>query len=259
MFGNHFIADQIARKFVDIDENLRQRFIRRNNLNNENHYTQLFAEHINLAFSSILPIFTTSSVLRPSDERKFGCDCIIIFQFGKEVKIGLFEAKWPFRQGWDYPQNGHPSHFTNQLERQCAFKDVFAIWETFYDSSPLHNSIIPNNRGSMCSWHQETHDYQASSVIGRKWNLRDVSSLIGINGHTIYQIIYSILICNKGNLLDTKEGKAISIKMANNYSEQIPLPLDYESGIEGNQEILSFMKKNGIGLYSAFDLTEITI
>jgi len=259
MFGDHFTADRIARTFYRIDQNLRNRFIRRLNLNNENHYTQLYAEYINMAFAGVLPHFVYSSVLLPGHERKFGCDAIIIFQFGTEVKIGLFEAKWPFRNGWDYPQNPNPSHFTNQLERQSKFDSEFAIWETFYDSRKLPNSFILNNTGSMCAWHKETLNFQKASVISRIWTTIDVASLMGQNGLNIYQIIYSILMCKKGKKHNTLGLNSVVVELKDQYSEEIPIPSIYDSDIKENQKILSFVEESGLGLYLAIDLTKFTV
>ena len=256
MFGDHFIADRIARQFYSIDQNLRIRFINGSNLFTENHYTTLFAEYLNISFAGILPNVVYSSVLKRPDETKFGCDGIIIFQFGTEVKVGLFEAKWPFRKGWDYRQGSSASHFTNQIIRQSKYKGEFAIWETFYDSRTLHNAFIPNNFGSTCSWHKETHDFQVASIINRVWTTIDVATLLGIHGHNFYQIIYSILMCSKGKKIDTSKTQSIVIEMADRYSETIPIPINFDSNLDGNQKIETFMKKAGLSLYVAINLTD---
>lgn len=257
MFGNHFIADRIAKSFYHVDQDLRQRVIRRRMPFDEDQYTTLFTEHINAHFVGVLPIFTSTCVLRRPHEQRFGCDGIIIFHHGQTVKICLFEAKWPIRVNWDYPQDPHPSHFTYQIERQRKYNDVFAIWEMFYDSRPLENSFIPGNNGSACSWHDETYNFQIDSVINRTWKIRDVKALTGIHGQTIYQIIYSIIMSKKGVKHNTDGTNEVVLEMKDQYFETIPLPFNYDADIEKNEDILSFMQESGLGQYIAINFPDL--
>lgn len=253
MFGNHIIADSIARKFYDVDLKLRQRFIRNNRgIYKEDTYTVLFTEYLNQELMGVAPISVYAEQMDRTRENKYGCDGIIIFQSNNEAKVGMFEAKWPMRVNWDYQQGQHPSHFTDQLNRQCQFKDDFAIWEMFYSSKNHTQSWTTSNQGSTCTWHDETHDFQRGNINNRNWTRTDLAKMIGVHGKDIYQIIYSIIICAKGRRHKV-DSNAVKIEIDNS-SHEIPL-INNEIEEEQNEEIIrTFLRKNNLGFYSHLQL-----
>ena len=76
---------------------------------------------------------------------RFGCDVAIIFKSGNEVKIGMFEAKFPrlnkSRDDWDNKNTHKISRFTSQLERQNRWENDVVIWEMFFNDKKVGNTF----------------------------------------------------------------------------------------------------------------------
>lgn len=179
-------------------------------ISDENDYTSTFLAtfRANLRAKNIPNLSARIQKLPQSSERKLGSDACIVFKYNSNIKIGVFEAKWP-RLGiknypWDMIQGSFGySHFYSQLLRQSKISAKIAIWEMFYlESSFQQKYIVPHiPYGSSCVWHKDAYSYsQHRKSHGAVWVNNDLFEIFR-TAKGIRKIIYDICICNEGDLL----------------------------------------------------------
>ena len=96
-------AISVANLFYKIDCSVRNDLYNYQ-VSSEPDYVSRMCTHFNYPFGILnllqlgtLKFETTwqAKVHDKSHEQKFGCDSMIVFQFENQIKVGMFEAKWP--------------------------------------------------------------------------------------------------------------------------------------------------------------------
>lgn len=145
----------------------------------------------------------TSHVLKPSYERKTGCDACIIIGNKKQFKVCLFEAKWPRlnaqnNYSWDYLSKGE-SHFSGQIERQSYLPKNFIVWEMFYCECPIgHQPIWMPKETSACVLHQHAYADVKNRNNSTKWTNQELENLLTGRVMQIDQIVKAACLCQEG-------------------------------------------------------------
>lgn len=207
------------------------------------------------------------------NERKFGCDSMIVFKIGDKLKVGLFEAKWPRvildpKYQWDYTQKStKTSHFTDQINRQSKWTSDAAIWEMFFYEQKVGLFDIPfDKKASSCVRHQS-----AINLINTKpglntiWNNLDLKMLIkseqtkafnGTNETNIKKIIYDILTCNFGSIINLVPTDNSFLLTSTDKSEKVKCPiLSMTENNEDNQNIENFMNEYGLSFFQQLNIS----
>lgn len=186
-------------------------------LTGERDYVSRLMTHITYPYGPWFPKFAfwvmRDSKTLPGDlERKFGTDAIIVFQSGGEVKVGMFEAKWPrviiSTKPWDSRYFGKVySRFSKQIRKQRNWTNQVAIWEMFfYENINGKSTSFFNPFGSTCVWHDDVYTYFLANrhLFKRNiWNNNDLTRIFSKGGKrkkgkNFRSIIYQILTCKKG-------------------------------------------------------------
>ncbi len=202
----------------------------------ENDYTSNFTAALRREVNArAIPGLTAQSfVLKSAQERRYGTDACIVIANGSEHKVCLFEAKWPrlsTRQDcWDYLQSSSGnSHFHDQLKRQAAFADRYAIWEMFYCEYELQKQpVFFPNFGSACVWHK-----YASAVDGRRpdkklaWTDIELQAMLTTHTVDIKKIIASVCECKEGTPI---KGTDFNRSLGDYPSIQSGLLINYSGG-----------------------------
>ncbi|SEP05629.1 hypothetical protein [Flavobacterium sp. fv08] len=260
MFGDFVTADLVAIEFMRIDVKCRKE-LQAGRIISERDYVTAFGTRIR---DRDFPAFECfSQTLRSADEQKNGADGIMVFKYGSQIKIGIFEAKRPQlihpNYRWDELSSRAVSHFTEQIENQHKWKDIFAVWEMFLNDTPDCTLSPPfEPYGSTCVWHKDAYRFAgANGLYINPWKTSDLKLLVKKAGVSIYSVVYDILCCKKGRPLSVNPSDS-SVTVINpgdnGITMEIPLPL--EIGSDYDQRIASFMEKNGFELYTYFDLPE---
>jgi hypothetical protein len=211
------------------------------------------------------------------DERLFGCDSMIVFKVDNNIKVGLFEGKWPRiiiepNYPWDYPQKKtKQSHFTSQIERQANWTNQAAIWEMFCYEDAVGNFNSPFDRkASTCIKHQF-----AKSLINKTpslqvmWNNEDLITLIqsaqspkfdGENETNLRTIVFDILTCNFGTAKSIEPNEPTFTLVSNKEDISIDCPIlilapensDLQKSNE--QKVEGFMQKTGLSFFQQLDI-----
>ncbi|MEX2410896.1 MAG: hypothetical protein WD607_05890 [Candidatus Paceibacterota bacterium] len=179
-------------------------------IKDENDYTSNFtgAFRRNINSYSKTGLNATSFMLPNQGEQETGCDATIIISNSIEAKIILFEAKWPrlskSNSRWDYKQTASGlSHFSDQLDRQKNFNNLFAIFEIIYCEYPFFsepNYMQPH--GSSCIWHENALDFKNKRKTPNAiWNKNDMINLLKTGNNPIYEIMKDICECKYGDLI----------------------------------------------------------
>lgn len=193
-----------------------------------------------------------SQNLKKELENSFGCDSIFVIKMGADVKIGLFEAKFPrlskTKYRWDYEQkkNSLPltpseSHFSNQLERQHKWINDAAIWELFItEGKPLSEPPYFDMYASTCIWHNITHKFRTKHLpINTIWTSSNLKKLMEINhrlnylaDQNLFHMLMRVFICEAGNRLkiDSEGYTYLSKNIGDNFPAKIPVDLNILNG-----------------------------
>jgi len=208
-------------------------------------------------------------VNNPSNERRFGCDGMIVFKYRNTIKVGMFEAKWPryktnYNYKWDSIQNAtKTSHFSSQIERQSRWSHVAAIWEMFIYEGKLKTLSAPfDAMASTCVLHKDVSSFiKTHASIKTLWNNRDLDDLLIFaekrmrksNSLNLRYIIFEILTCQLGAMI-TVEDYEISFDLKPSNGESVSIPILREYDIEQRQRIEGFMSENGLSYFQQFDI-----
>ena len=180
-------------------------------------------------------LIATSFVLNPSREREFGCDAAIILANGNELKVCLFEAKWPrFKTKlnyWDSRQKQSGlSHFHEQLRRQKDFARHFSIWEVIYCEYDfgLESHLYPDF-GSTCIWFKDAHQADRGRKSPRStWTDKELQELMTPK-YTIGEMIEDSCFCLEGERMSSPYGSDYQ-SFLGSVSEQLDLGPDGRLG-----------------------------
>ena len=224
MWIHHKTAKKISELFYLIDQHTRND-LSNNLIADERDYTSRMISFFNypfglinllklkLSYSKNLKFY--AAVNKTKVERLTGTDSIIIFKKGLELKICLFESKWPRvytkpKYRWDKYSNGGISHFSSQIDRQLKINSAIVIWEMFYlEARPnvVYNDFDP--LGSTCLLLNDIKGFINSIKMSntRIWNNKLLNQAVTYskssksNDLNIAKIIYNILICGLGDLI----------------------------------------------------------
>jgi|NOAtaT_7_FD_contig_123_15498_length_2863_multi_4_in_0_out_1_4 hypothetical protein len=181
---------------------------------NENDYTSNLTSEIRRQINSKNRPYlkATSLVLKPTVERKLGCDASIILSNTKtkEFKVCLFEAKLPrlhdCKHFWDsfQPTIGQ-SHFSGQVQKQLSVSKIFAVWEMFY--CDYHYGKQPNwmnYNTSSCVWHSEAYSKVQTRTNSTRWTNTELEGLLTDAAAKyptqIDNMIKEVCLCNQGKV-----------------------------------------------------------
>ena len=261
MFGNFEVADIIAYHFMTIDVRCR-RELQSGAIVSERDYVSAFATRVRDRLWEHFECH--SQTLRFQAENENGVDGIIVFKHDDKIKVGMFEAKRPQfaynNHGWDYLSSRHISHFTEQLENQQRWKNVFALWEVFINETPNgHLSPPLQSVGSSCVWQNKAYRFANKKILyPNRWTTRKLKELLEKDGITLYSIIYDIIICKEGKLfsINPKDNTVTVINpRSNDIQMEIPLPELAEGySNENDPRITAFLQKNNLEAYTFVNL-----
>ncbi len=191
---------------------------------------------------------------------------MLVFHFKGEIKIGMFESKWPryFTQRnyqWDrvYDTTGK-SHFSSQIERQLNWTKSIAIWEMFMNEESPGKLIKPfDTYGSTCIPFFDIDEHMHKNrLLTKAWCNSDLLTVAKKN-KSLKSIIKDILICRRGKLIKLNNNRA----EINGFQENIVIPIVLPQTIDFNQgriisDSYSFneLEKLGIKNYTCFDFAE---
>ncbi|QOR65095.1 hypothetical protein IM538_14775 [Cytobacillus suaedae] len=206
-----------------------------------------------------------------------GADGIIIFKYKDNYKVSIFEAKFPKitespEPEWDYMyrrKKSSPlfSHFSEQLIKQSHWSSFFAIWEMFQNGYPNSSSATYNFllNGPTCVWHQDAYNYFMTNLTTFRrrskkrvrWRRSNLQNLFSHSAINLSNIIYNILICNKGQLLNAvstvpnnpNAPKVLRVTPDTGVQVNIPVPKFINNNVSNSKNILTFMGDKGITRY----------
>jgi hypothetical protein len=201
-----------------------------------------------------------------SSEQTFGCDSMIVFQVKDQVKVCLFEAKWPRvvkkpKYAWDALQKkSKVSHFTDQINRQSEWSDSAAIWEMFFLEKKPGDLVHPfDKNGSTCVRHQFAKDYiDGPTAPATIWDNEDLEKLIvsshsdaytGLDQSNLKEIISDVLTCKFGPPILVKPFDGYFL-LRPNKGESVAIPVPNLELNNGNEINLSeFMGSHGLSFF----------
>ncbi|HWW40791.1 hypothetical protein [Pedobacter sp.] len=203
-----------------------------------------------------------AKVNKGTQERRFGCDSMIVFEAKDQLKVGLFEAKWPRVlidpfYDWDkIYKNKSVSHFTDQIERQANWSRQAAIWEMFfYEEAPGIFSSPFDLSGSSCV----KHEFAKAYIDGPQrppyaWGNNDLENLIGLAQTTsaetnLRTIIKEILNCKMGRAIPINSGERTFTLTAYNGDREICPILKFDSGNDNMDFLNEFMVSKGLSFF----------
>lgn len=261
MFGNFQIADLIAIECSAAD-NFCRKELQRGIIVNERDYVSSLTGRIR---DNLKRNFLVHSQTLPSTtEQSMGCDGIIVFRSDNNVKVGMFEAKWPrFAEvdyRWDYLNTRNLSHFSDQIQRQSNWHDL-AIWEMFFNELQTGSQSPPCDYfGSSCVWHKHAFRFlNEKQLFSNYWSTVQLKELLKEFSLNFYSIIYNILSCQSGSVIPiVPDDTQFSVSSNQNLEPplQIPIPINAEK--EFDENIVTFLKRQNIQTYLYIDLSTIT-
>lgn len=274
-------AQLISELFYDLDANVRQDLYH-GRIADERDYVSRMVTHFNYPFGIFNKYIVNrikfqskwfARVNSGREEQKFGCDSMIIFKVDDNVKIGLFEAKWPRviknpKHLWDYNQKTtKTSHFTDQIKRQGNWTKQAAIWEMFfYEEMPRTRSATFDTNGSSCIRH---HFAQAlvskTPSLQNLWDNNDLTTLIksaqttnynGSNETNIKEIVFDILTCRFGQAINIGHADTSFTLTANDNEDRVRVPIItvIDDNNDGNQVVEGFMAENGLSFFQQLNI-----
>ncbi len=180
-------------------------------IQDENDYTSnftgAFRRRIN-AYSKT-GLRATSIRLSPRGERKAGCDAAIIISSNDELKVALFEAKWPrisTPYNWDYLRTSKTaqfSHYSNQLDRQSHYWPEFAVFEMFYcEFAAKAQPQYMQDEGSTCVWHDTAMLFKTNYMPpNAAWSQSDLKLMLQNGNLSIEDIVRAFGKCDVGKAI----------------------------------------------------------
>jgi hypothetical protein len=266
MFGDFKIADIIAYHCAEADIECRQE-LRSGIIVSERDYVSVLMTKIRTGISRHLPFNCHAQTIDSTQETRFGVDGIIVFQYGDEIKVGLFEAKRPqvTRQNydWDYLSTRKISHFSEQIKKQRIWDGQLALWEMFFNEADNGYESPPYDYfGSSCVWHNNAFSFMHSEkLIFNKWTTDKLKKLLGTKGINFYTVIYNMISCQAGKkykIDQTTNSCQIFSENAKEISLNIPIPTTNGQGQEKDRRIEQFLRENKLESFMHIDLTSKT-
>lgn len=274
MFGTTTSANLIAKSFYTEDKSCRSDLCK-GNIIDERDYVSNFTNRIRNNVSS-KGFVSYARVLSGSEERRLGCDAIIVLksttQYNQDkYKIGLFEAKWPRvthapDYAWDYhPQNMNniPSHFSSQIQRQHSYRTNAVIWEMFFlELHPGKSHQRFDIDGSSCVRHDPAYS-KMIAMGSNRWTNQDLDNAMQNDCENIQHIVQDMIMCQAGVPLDDDDNGTIVLESESGSDDidydvpgklQIPVPI---LGIDDSfmaARADKFIKENGLQSYLYIDL-----
>ncbi len=261
MFGNFRVADIVAFYCALADTECREE-LRNGILVSERDYVSALTTRIRREISRSLRLNCHAQTTNRTAESKYGVDGIIVFRFGNDIKVGLFEAKRPQvtqkNNGWDYLSPQNVSHFSEQIQKQRTWNNQIALWEMFFNEGANGFESPPYDAfGSSCVWHENAYQFMhTESLIFKPWITKKLKDLLNVSGVNFYTIIYDIISCKAGKIykIDEKTNTSrIFSEFNDNVSLNIPIPI--EIGAEIDNRIDRFLNENNLSIYTFIDLT----
>lgn len=159
----------------------------------------------------------TSLVLKPTVERKVGCDaCILLSNTDtQEFKVCLFEAKWPRlktqKNYWDKVHKERKvSHFSEQLDKQASLPSSFAVWEIFYCEYPFGEQ--PSwmvNKTSSCVWHRDAYQQNQARNRSARWTDQELETLLSGQAMQLDHVVEQVCRCREGTKFSGSDYRTI--------------------------------------------------
>ncbi len=273
-------AKIISELFYRLDMNVRND-LHHKRIADERDYVSRLVTHFNYPFGIFQRVSFNgihlqskwfSKVNDPDHEKKFGCDSMIVFRVNDEIKVGLFEAKWPRvikkpKYRWDYAQKSNKrSHFTDQILRQARWTNYAAIWEMFLYEEKVGTLNCPFDKyASTCVRHNFAKAFvRKTPSLKIVWNNIDLTDLIqsaqtssfnGTNQTNIKDIVLDILTCKFGKAIDIKPGDT-GFKLTSKYPKEVVkcpiIPMTEDDDI--NSIIGEFMAENGLSFFQQLNI-----
>ena len=176
---NEIVSRFIASLCYSIDRTCRHD-LQANRIVSERDYVSNLGTHLRFPLGPFCEFnLALATTLNGGLERIFGCDSILIFRHRNEVKIGIFEAKWPrFFTQQNYPwdslsKKNNDSRFSSQIIRQQNWNaSGLTIWEMFFNESlPGTNHVNWDDLGSTCVLHTDASNYFHTIMSGNQFQL----------------------------------------------------------------------------------------
>ncbi len=255
MFGSFELSDFIAYRVSVCDYKCRLE-LQRGAIVDEPDYVSCLSKTIRDDVKHI-KMKVHAQTLSGGQEQNNGADGIIIFQIKNEIKVGIYEAKWPRFKQTDYPWDYlHPtrltSHFSEQINKKHIWQDTIATWEMFFNEEEYGKDSPPYEFfGSSCVWNNDAYNFMNSKgLILNKWSTSKLKELLKENGTNIYSIIFDLLSCKRGKKHSISAGEknvVISSPVNDNIILDVPLPIDLEK--EFDERIQAFMERERFTSY----------
>lgn len=210
-------------------------------------------------------------------EQTFGCDSMLVFRVGRQVKVGLFEAKWPRLLGkrahpWDSAQEStKQSHFTDQIRRQASWTPQAAIWETFFLEAPVSTSYTSfDPEGATCVPHEVAARMVATppNTLNVRWNNADLNQLVQLaqggppprkSVANLHHMIFAMLTCQMGQPILTqphdREFELVSNDATRPQRVECPL-LTFGPDENRQQFVEAFMQTHGLTFFQQVDIIQ---
>lgn len=190
-------------------------------IKDENDYTSNFTGALrrNINSYSRSGLSATSFLLQHEVEREVGADAAIILTRGNQSKVAIFEAKWPrfatsgYR--WDYQQTASGlSHFSDQLDRQKRWCEVFAVFEMFYSEHPPGTKLpYLVDQGSSCIWHGDIELFRSRRPNPNAvWNQNELQILLSSKKVNIAKVMIEFGQCNVGRPINMRAPEEIGVE-----------------------------------------------
>lgn len=253
MFVDFKVADLTAYHFSRVDSICREE-LHNGTIVSERDYVSNFTSK--LRSLNYYGIRCHAQTINGSDEQAYGVDSLIVFQAGNEIKVGLFESKYPRftmpNYKWDRLVDGE-SHFSNQIIRQKVWQDQLAVWEMFFHEAEVGYEDHPCDcYGSSCVWHDKASAFiEKRNLTHAPWTTPILKELLQDAHKDIYTIVKEILSCKVGKRLTISPQSStcrITNKNDNNLVLDIPIPLEQDQQFSGRLE--SFLTETGIRNYA---------
>ena len=264
MFGNFEFADRVAIQFAMIDKRCRED-LRKKRIPNERDYVSRLTTRLSDFYydNNLLSVEAQTSL--GSIEQKLGVDGIIIFRIGNQIKIGIFEAKWPRTLKKNYPwdkctEDGF-SHFSSQIIRQRKWHTDLAIWEMFFNEANNGFESPPFDAfGSSCVWNNNAYDFAHSEkLIFKKWETQNLKKLLKSSRQNFYTIIYDIISCSAGRIYNVKANDStlsLTSRTDDSSTLNVPIPTENMKNEQITDRVQSFLLDNNLNNYLFVNLSK---
>lgn len=172
-----------------------------------------------------------------SEERRFGCDGLIIIRSHHQVKLCLFEAKYVHDKTspreWDYVNKGK-SHFSSQLQRQDQIPPEVVVWEQFaLGIAPGVPRRGFDTWGATCLVRDEVLQFDQARPKNQRWDWNELRKLCirsSSRGRSLATLLYRAARCGAGKAFPVVDGFAI-LRYVDELREEvreIKIPANFE-------------------------------